>query len=74
MADRSSISSDDYTGTKLEDAGAAVAGKPISPRTAKQLSSSGKVAQDNRVIKAREALEKTMEDAFAPKESAEEKK
>jgi hypothetical protein len=66
MADRSSISPDDYTEATIEDAQVAVKGnsQTISPRTAKQLSSSGKVAQDNRIAKPREALEKAMRDAF----------
>lgn len=76
MADRSPISND-HTGATIKEAEVAIRGssRTMSRKTAEQLSSSGKVAQETRIAKPREAFDKAVRDAFlTPKEDAKEKK
>lgn len=76
MADRSSISSNDYTGATIKDAEVAIRGssKPISPRTERQLSSSADAAKQARIAKAAKALDQAvMAELSTPEDNAEKK-
>jgi hypothetical protein len=76
MADRSSISSNDYTEATIEDAEVAIKGssKTISPRTERQLSSSADAAKQARTVKAAKALDQAVMAEFSTPEDKTEKK
>jgi hypothetical protein len=75
MADRSSISPDDYTEATIENAEVAVKGssKTITPRTERQLSSSAEAAKQSRTQKATKALEQAVMAEFSTPDKTEKK-